>query len=73
MSVAEIQDNKWEVDASKPPLKSPASIGIMIMMTCFALFFLWVIAFAVVGSFTDAQEMEFDKKQKGGEPAAAAE
>lgn len=72
MSVAEIQDNKWELEATKPPLKSPASIGIMIMMGGFALFFVAVIIGAVAGSFADTEEMDFDKKQRDA-PAEAAE
>jgi ABC-type Fe3+ transport system permease subunit len=64
MSVAEIQDNKWELEATKPPLKSPASIGIIIMMGGFALFFVAVIIGAVVGSFTDTEEMNFEKVQR---------
>ena len=72
MSVAEIQDNKWELEATKPPLKSPASIGIIIMMGGFALFFIAVIIGAVVGSFTDTEEMNFDKVHRE-KPAEAAE
>lgn len=72
MSVAEIQDNKWELESTKAPLKNPGSIGIMIMMGGFALFFVWVIIFSVIGSFTDTEEMDFDKKQKA-EKAGAAE
>lgn len=69
MSVAEIQDNKWEVQAAKPPLMTPAGIGAMIMMGGFALFFLWVIIFSVIGSFTDTKEMDFSKTQKVEEAA----
>ena len=71
MSVAEIQDNKWEVQASKPPLKTPGAIGIMIMMGGFMLFFVWVIIFSVIGSFTETKEMDFSKQQKTEEAAAA--
>ncbi len=70
MSVAEIQDNKWEVQASKPPLATAGSIGAIIMMSGFILFFVWVIIFSVIGSFTDTEEMDFSKTQKD---AAAAE
>lgn len=75
MSVAEIQDNRWEVEAVKPPIANPASIGIIIMMGAFMLFFVAVIIGAVIGSFTDTSEMDFDKKAKveEGEAAPAAE
>lgn len=67
MSLAEIKDNKWEVEAIKPPVKSPAAIGIIVMMSGFILFFVAVIIGAVIGSFTDTEEMDFDKKQKDGD------
>lgn len=73
MSVAEIQDNKWEVQASKPPLTNPGAIGVIIMMSGFILFFVWVIVFSVIGSFTDTKEMDFSKTQKVEEAAPAAE
>lgn len=72
MSLAEIKDNKWEVEAIKPPIKNPASIGIIIMMGGFALFFVAVIIGAVMGSFTDTEEMNFDKVQRDDGSAAAA-
>lgn len=73
MSVAEIQDNKWEVQAAKPPLITPGGIGAMIMMGGFALFFVAVIIGSVIGSFTETKEMDFSKQQKvDGEGAAAA-
>ena len=68
MSLAEIQDNKWEVQASKPPIAKPAGIGMLIMMTGFTLFFVAVIIGSIIGSFTETKEMDFDKKQK--DPAA---
>jgi len=64
MSTAEIQDNKWEVEASQPPLKNFGAVGIMIMMGGFSLFFVAVIIGAVMGSFTEVEEMDFGKKQK---------
>jgi len=73
MSLAEIQDNKWEVEATKPPLKNPGSIGIIAMMAGFMLFFVAVIIGAVVGSFTDTEEMDFDKVQRDDASKTAAE
>lgn len=72
MSVAEIQNNKWELEATKAPITTPGSIGLMIMMGGFSLFFLWVIVGAVIGSFADTEEMDFDKVQRE-KPAEAAE
>lgn len=77
MSVAEIQDNKWEVQASKVQLGTPGSIGMLIMMAAFVGFFVWIAIYSVVGAFTDTSTMDFDKKQtvepKADAPAPAAE
>ena len=70
MSVAEIQDNKWEAESIKPPVTNPASIGIIIMMGGFMLFFVAILIGAVIGSFTDAKEMDFDKVQRDGDAVA---
>jgi hypothetical protein len=63
MTVAEIQDNKWELQATKAPVTNPAAIGIIVMMFGFACFFVFIIIGSVVGSFTDTQTMNFDKKE----------
>jgi hypothetical protein len=62
MSLAEIQDNKWEVEATKPPVTNPGAIGIIIMMTAFSLFFVAIIIGSVIGSFTDTNVMDFEGK-----------
>lgn len=64
MSVAEIQDNKWEVQASKVQIMTPQGLGLIMMMSAFVLFFAWVAVFSVIGAFTDSKTMDFDKKQK---------
>jgi hypothetical protein len=71
MSVAEIQDNKWEVQASKVQIMTPGGIGMLVMMGAFVLFFTWVTIFSVIGAFTDQQSMDFDKKQKVDESGKA--
>jgi hypothetical protein len=63
MSVAEIQDNKWELQATKPPVTNPAAIGVIIMMTCFSLFFVAIIIGSVIGAFTETKTMNFDKAE----------
>lgn len=67
MSLAEIQDNKWEVEATKPPVTNPGAIGVIIMMTCFSLFFVAIIIGSVIGSFTETKVMDFEGK---GAPAS---
>ncbi|MFO7566941.1 MAG: hypothetical protein R6X02_30130 [Enhygromyxa sp.] len=64
MSLAEIQDNKWEAEAAKVQIMTPGGIGMLVMMGAFTLFFGWVMVFSVMGSFTEAKTMDFDKKQK---------
>ena len=67
MSVAEIQDNKWEAQSIKPPVTNPAALGIIVMMGGFMLFFVAVIIGSIIGTFTDPQEMDFDKVQREGD------
>lgn len=62
MSLAEIQDNKWEVEATKAPVTNPAAIGVIIMMACFSLFFVAIIIGSVIGSFTETKVMDFENK-----------
>jgi hypothetical protein len=62
MSVADIQDNKWELESTRPPTRTPGAIGVIIMMTCFALFFVAIIIGSVIGSFTETQIMDFEGK-----------
>lgn len=73
MSVAEIQDNKWEVQASKVQLFTPQGIGLMIMMGAFTVFFVWVTIYSVIGAFTETSTMDFDKKQKVDESGKAVQ
>jgi hypothetical protein len=71
MSVAEIQDNKWELQAIKPPVTNAGAIGIIIMMSCFALFFVAIIIGSVIGSFTETKVMDFEGKAPPRETNAA--
>lgn len=49
MSAAEIADNRWEVAATKPPIASPGGIGLLVVMSLFALFFVWIVVGSVQG------------------------
>jgi hypothetical protein len=69
MSAAEIQDNKWEVQASKPNLLTPAAIGAIIMMAGFILFFIALLIGSVQGAFTDSGGMVVDKEAAAKEAA----
>ncbi|MFV8750302.1 hypothetical protein ACNOYE_07105 [Nannocystaceae bacterium ST9] len=70
MSAAEIQDNKWEVQASKPNFFSPAAIGAIIMMAGFILFFVALIIGSVQGTFTESGGMVVDKEAAASKDAA---
>jgi hypothetical protein len=63
MSVAEIQDNKWELEATKAPVTNAAAIGIIIMMFGFSCFFVFMIVGSVIGSFTETETMNFESKE----------
>jgi hypothetical protein len=63
MSVAEIQDNKWELQSTKAPVSNPAAIGLIVMMFGFSCFFVFMIVGSVIGSFTETETMNFDKKE----------
>lgn len=65
MSAAEIQDNKWEVQASKPNFFTIGAIGAMLMMGGFVLFFIALIIGSVQGTFTDSTGLQVDKAADG--------
>jgi hypothetical protein len=69
MSAAEIQDNRWEAQASKPNFFSVGAIGAILMMTGLCVFFLWLIVGSVRGAFTESTGLQVDK----GAAAAPAE
>lgn len=56
MSAAEIADNKWELQATKPPVTTVPGLAQIILMGGFALFFGWIIAFSIVGIVTPKDE-----------------
>ena len=53
MSASEIADNKWETEASKPQLKTAASLSQMLRMSGFMLFFVYILLFSVIGMFSE--------------------
>ena len=74
MSAAEIADNKWETEASKPELLTPGSIAQLAMMVGFALFFAYILLFSVIGMFSEKQESDLGSKfSKMNAEAPAAE
>jgi hypothetical protein len=80
MSTAEIADNKWEVEASKPPVSSFGGILQIVVVTAFSAMFAWMLLFTVQGIFGSKRETLADQyghlKAEGGKadapPAEAA-
>lgn len=78
MSTAEIGDNKWEVQASKPPVATAAGLLQLLMIGAFALIFGWITFNSILGIVTPKKndvssiEKQFSKDAPAGsEPAAA--
>ena len=79
MSASEIANNKWELEASKTPLKSFGAIAQIIIVGAFCLMFLYILFGAVMGIVSPPQktmaekygEMTVDGKAAPAAPAAA--
>lgn len=78
MSAAEIADNKWELQATKPPVGSLAGLMQILLMTGFALFFVWIVAFSAIAIVTPKNEdsglaSQYDKMGAQGAQAEGEE
>ena len=76
MSTAEIADNKWEVEAAKPPVTTAGGILQVLLLVAFAGVFVWILIFTARGIFGEKKESLADAYGKmtvegGGAPAAA--
>ncbi len=47
-AAAEIADNKWELESTKPPVKSAGAIGQILLIGGLAVFFLVIIVSALL-------------------------
>ncbi len=56
MSAAEIADNKWELQATKPPVSSFTGVSQIILMVGFTGLFVWMLGFSVMGIVLPKQE-----------------
>lgn len=56
MSSAEIADNKWEAEASKPPITSFGGILQIVVVTAFSAMFAWMMLFTFQGIFGSKRE-----------------
>ncbi len=69
--MSEIADNKWEVEAAKPPIMNFSGIVQILMMVAFSCLFLFILAGSVYGLVSPKQEGGWEDKLKN-KPAAAA-
>lgn len=51
MSASEIADNKWELEASKPPVTNVGGILQIFVVAFFSLIFVWMLSFTAQGVF----------------------
>jgi hypothetical protein len=72
MSNAEIADNKWEVEAAKPPVTTVPAIFQILLIGSFAAVFLWILQFSAAGIFGAKRDTMADNYSKMGNDAGAA-
>lgn len=78
MSAAEIADNKWELQATKPPVGSLGGLMQILLMSGFALFFVWIVVYSIIAIVTPKKEdtglaSEYDKMGAQGAQAEGAQ
>lgn len=78
MSAAEIADNKWELQASKPPVTSTSGILQLAFMAGFVGVFAWLIVSSIIGIVTPPAEDgglagQYQNMSVDGAPKAEAE
>lgn len=80
MSAADIADNKWEVEASKPPVSNIGGILQIVVVAFFAAIFAWMMSFTFQGIFGAKRDTMADaygnlsaEGQAAAEAAPAAE
>ncbi|MBK7824872.1 hypothetical protein [Nannocystis sp.] len=71
MSISEIADNKWEVQAAKPPVSTVPAIFQILLIASFAAVFVWILQFSVIGIFGAKRDTMADNYGKMGSEAAA--
>ena len=56
MSAAEIADNKWELQSTKPPVADASGVLQLLLMVGFVGLFGWLIVSSVIGIVTPKAE-----------------
>ena len=81
MSAAEIADNKWEVESTKPPVSTLTGLSQILLMGGFGLFFTLIIVGSLIAIVTPKSEdgglagqyKQMGAQGSGSQQAAAAE
>jgi len=73
MSSSEIADNKWEVEASKPPVTNAGAISQIVLIGTLTLFFAYILVMSAVGLFSGPSENSLEEQYKNLNKAPAAE
>lgn len=64
MSAAEIADNKWEAESTKPPIITPGGLAQILLMGLFGLFFVFILINSVIAIVTPHQESDLESQYK---------
>ncbi|GEM_PF-2637874 len=70
--MSEIADNKWEVEASKPPITTFFGIVQIALMSCFAALFAYIVIFSAVAIVTPKRSGGWEEKLNNSSAPAAA-
>jgi hypothetical protein len=54
--MSEIADNKWEVEAAKPPVTTVSGIAQILLIACFASVFVYILQGSVRGLVTERKD-----------------
>ena len=63
MSTTEIADNKWELQASKPPVATAGGLLLLLMFAGFTILFGYLTVMSVIGAFSPKPEQNRIEKQ----------
>lgn len=72
MSIAEIADNKWEVQAAKAPISTVAALAQLLLVTVLAGIFVFLLIGTLTGLFGEKRETMADNIGKMTNEAAPA-
>ena len=73
MSAAEIADNKWETESTKPPVKGAGAIGQIALIGGLAMFFAYIVIMSLVAIVSPKKEGSLADQYKDLNAGAAKE